>query len=342
MQFRLLLCSSLLALAATGFAQSEKTPFWGAKAPVPFDTPTDQLKHGEFTWAPQLAPEGPIEVVVSLDEQRAYAYRNGIRIGEATISSGKAGHRTPTGVFTTKLKDADHHSSLYNDAAMPYTQRLTNDGVALHAGGIPGYPESHGCVHLPSEFARLLFQASPLGMTVVIADAKSEPADVDHPAFLSPVTSKGQAEENRRLFPNETYRWQPDKSPVGPVSVLLSRYDSRVVVIRNGLEIGRSRIVVKDSQRPLGTHVYVVKAGANSADPASRPTWMGVGLVGHMDDANTKPSPDAMQRIVIPDEFRHLVLPLLVSGTTLMVTDAPILEETTGKQMAVLSSNPEE
>ena len=341
MQFRLLVCSSLLALAATGFAQTEKTPFWGAKAPVPFDTPTDQLKHGEFTWAPQLAPEGPIEVVVSLDEQRAYAYRNGIRIGEATISSGKAGHRTPTGVFTTKLKDADHHSSLYNDAAMPYTQRLTNDGVALHAGGIPGYPESHGCVHLPSEFARLLFQASPLGMTVVIADAKSEPADVDHPAFLSPITAKGQVEENRRLLPKESYRWQLDKSPAGPVSVLLSRYDNRVVVIRNGIEIGRSRIVVKDPQRPLGTHVYVVKASANSADPASRPTWTGVGLVGHMDDANTPPSPDAMQRIVIPDEFRRDLVPLLVSGTTLMVTDAPILEETTGKQMAVLSSNPE-
>jgi hypothetical protein len=128
----------------------------------------------------------------------------------------------------------------------------------------------------------------------------------------------------------------------GPASALLSRYDSRVVVIRNGLEIGRSRIVVKDPQRPLGTHVYVVKAGANSADPASRPTWTGVGLIGHMDDANTKPSPDAMQRIVMPDEFRRLVVPLLVSGTTLMVTDAPILEETTGKQMAVLSSNPEE
>ena len=341
MKFRLLVCSSLLALAATGFAQSEKTPFWGAKAPVPFDTPTDQLKHGEFTWAPQLAPEGPIEVVVSLDEQRAYAYRNGIRIGEATISSGKAGHRTPTGVFTTKLKDVNHHSSLYNDAAMPYTQRLTNDGVALHAGGIPGYPESHGCVHLPSEFARLLFQASPLGMTVVIADAKSEPADVDHPAFLSPITAKGQVEENRRLLPKESYRWQLDKSPAGPVSVLLSRYDNRVVVIRNGIEIGRSRIVVKDPQRPLGTHVYVVKASANSADPASRPTWTGVGLVGHMDDANTPPSPDAMQRIVIPDEFRRDLVPLLVSGTTLMVTDAPILEETTGRQMAVLSSNPE-
>ncbi len=342
MRLQLLACVTLAAIAAASYALPEKSPFWGAKAPVPFDTPSDQLEHGDYTWAPQLAPEGPIEVIVSLDEQRAYAYRNGILIGESTISSGKPGHKTPTGVFTTKLKDANHHSSLYNDAAMPYTQRLTSDGVALHAGGIPGYPESHGCVHLPSEFARLLFQASPLGMTVIIADHKSEPADVDHPAFLSPVTDKGQVEENRRLFANEGLRWEPQKSTFGPISVLLSRYDSRVVVIRNGIEIGRARVVVRDPQRPLGTHVLVVKVAAIPGDPNSRPTWIGIGVVGHMDDTNVPPSPDAVQRIVIPDEFRRAVVPLLVSGTTLMVTDAPILEETTGKEMTVLSSNPED
>jgi hypothetical protein len=334
-------CLALLLLSGAD-AYAEKTPFWGAKAPLPFDTPSDQLKHGEYTWAPQLAPDGPIVVLVSLDEQRAYVYRNGILIGESTISSGKPGHLTPTGVFTTKLKDADHHSSLYNDAAMPYTQRLTSDGVALHAGGIPGYPESHGCVHLPSEFARLLFQASPLGMTVVIANRKSEPADVDHPAFLSPITDKGKVEENERLFASQDFRWEPQKSPFGPISVLLSRYDSAVVVIRNGIEIGRARIVVRDPQQPLGTHVFVVKQAANPADPNSRPTWVGIGVIGHMDDSNARPSPGAVQRIVIPEQLRRTVVPLLVPGTTMMVTDAPILEETTGKELKVLSSNPEE
>lgn len=342
MSMRLLALLGLLSMSLDGLAHADKMPFWGAKAPVPFDTPSDELKHGEYTWAPQVAPDGPIEVIVSLDEQRAYAYRNGILIGESTISSGKAGHVTPTGVFTTKLKDVDHHSSLYNDASMPYTQRLTNDGVALHAGGIPGYPESHGCVHLPSEFARALFAASPLGMTVVIANQKSEPADVDHPAFLSPITDKGKLDENQRLFANQDFRWEPEKSPSGPVSVLLSRYDNRVIVIRNGVEIGRARIVVRDPQQPLGTHVLVVKSAANPGDPNSRPTWTGVGVIGHMGDANVQPSIAAVQRIVIPDKFRQDVAPLLVVGSTLMVTDAPVLEETTGKEMAVLSSNPED
>ena len=126
----------------------------------------------------------------------------------------------------------------------------------------------------------------------------------DFPVDL-PVTAKGQLEENRRLLPNETFRWEPEKSAFGPGSVLLSRYNSRVVVIRNAIEIGRSRIVVKDPQRPLGTHVYVVKAGATPGDPASRPTWVGVGVVGYLDAANTQRSADAMQRIVLPDECRR-------------------------------------
>ena len=80
--------------------------------------PTD-LKPGEYLWHPEISPTGPIVLVVSLDEQRAYVYRNGIAIGLTTISSGKAGHETPTGVFTILQKDKDHKSNLYNSAPMP-------------------------------------------------------------------------------------------------------------------------------------------------------------------------------------------------------------------------------
>ena len=102
------------------------------------------LKPGEFLWYPQIAPEGPVVLVVSLDEQRAYVYRNGIAIGMSTISSGKEGKETPPGVFTILQKNKDHRSNLYNDAPMPYMQRLTWDGIALHGGHLPGYPASHG------------------------------------------------------------------------------------------------------------------------------------------------------------------------------------------------------
>jgi lipoprotein-anchoring transpeptidase ErfK/SrfK len=107
------------------------TPFWGARESLPADTPAASLLPGQFVWAGDAAPEGPIVVVVSITEQRAFVYRNGIRIGVSTVSTGKAGHDTPTGVFTILQKDKDHHSNVYNNAAMPYTERLTWSGVAL-------------------------------------------------------------------------------------------------------------------------------------------------------------------------------------------------------------------
>src|SRR3984957_20647151 len=149
-------------------AMAESVPFWGAKASVPIDTPIAQLKKGEFLWMGEAVPTGPVVMVVSITEQRGYASCNGILIGATTVSTGSPGHQTPTGVFTVLQKHKDHRSTMYDGAPMPYMERLTWGGIALHAGGLPGYPESHGCIHLPSEFAQLLFELSTSGMTVVI------------------------------------------------------------------------------------------------------------------------------------------------------------------------------
>jgi hypothetical protein len=335
---RQLLTLGLAGILAT--AASAGTPFWGAKLASPYDTPSTQLKHGEFTWAPQLSPNGPITVLVSLDEQRAYAYRNGVQIGVATVSTGKKGHETPTGVFVTTLKDADHHSSKYNNAAMPYTQRFTSDGIALHAGGIPGYPESHGCVHLPSEFARLLFGVSPVGMTVVISDHGHSPTEEVHPPLLAPITGKGAAAENRRLFQGESFRWEPEKSAQGAISIVVSGADQRAVVLRNGIEIGRSRALIRDPGRPLGTRVLVAMDGGEAGNSIGH-RWHSVDILGHTDDLKTAPAADITQRITLPAGFSALLAPLVAPGTTLMITDAPILEQTTGRSLAVLSSHPQ-
>ena len=98
------------------------------------------LKPGEYAWHPELSPQGPVVLIVSLPEQLAYVYRNGVIIGASTVSTGKKGHETPTGVFTILQKHEDHYSNLYNNAPMPYMQRLTWTGVALHAGRLPGVP----------------------------------------------------------------------------------------------------------------------------------------------------------------------------------------------------------
>src|SRR3954451_6054545 len=120
------------------------------------------LKPGALVWRPAIAAEGPVLVYVDLGRQRATVYRNGVRIGVSTISSGKEGHETPTGVFTILEKDKDHRSKTYDDASMPWQQRLTWKGVAMHAGNLPGFPASHGCVRLPMEFAKKLFTVTPM------------------------------------------------------------------------------------------------------------------------------------------------------------------------------------
>lgn len=325
----------LILLCTIAFPTSAATPFWGAKASDAVDVAPAELELGHFVWLPQAAPAGPIVVVVGLDDQIAYAYRNGVRIGYAKVSTGKKGHETPTGVFTTLQKDKDHHSSIYNNAAMPYTQRLTWGGVALHAGGIPDYPSSHGCVHLPSEFARLLFEVSPMGMTVVVGDEAVVPADVAHPAMLEPVDPKsGVALETPRLAAHETSRWQPDLSTEGPVAMLLSRADRRLIVFRNGVEIGRAQVEVRDPDQPLGTHVFtVVESQADGT-----PRWSAVGVPGHAGEDGLPLDPAQVERIAVPDAFRANVTPLLVPGTTLMVTDAAVLPSTTGVPMTVVTN----
>ena len=147
----------------------------------------DGLAPGEFQWTPELAPSGPMVLVVSLPEQRLHVYRNGVRIGLSTISSGKPGNETPTGVFTILQKKRMHRSNLYNNAPMPFMQRLTWDGIALHAGRIPGEPASHGCVRLPLEFSEQLFEATERDMTVVIADETSYDSSVVYPGEQVPV-----------------------------------------------------------------------------------------------------------------------------------------------------------
>ena len=154
-----------------------------------------------------------MSIIISLQTQMAYAYRNGVRIGVSTVSTGKPGYETPTGLFVILQKDIDHKSNLYDDAPMPFMQRLTWDGIAMHAGNIPGYPASHGCIRLPTAFAKLLFGITKLGLTVVITDEPNAPVTVAAPAVL-------ELSENDDRTALKTYQWTPQRSPTGPVSVI--------------------------------------------------------------------------------------------------------------------------
>jgi lipoprotein-anchoring transpeptidase ErfK/SrfK len=126
------------------------------------------LKPGEFAWAPEIPTAGATTIDVSIERQLAFVYRNDQLIAVSTISSGRRNHETPTGTFRISQKREKHFSNLYNNAPMPFMQRLTNDGIALHAGALPGYRASHGCIRLPHAFARSLFGVTQLGTPVTV------------------------------------------------------------------------------------------------------------------------------------------------------------------------------
>src|SRR3546814_504020 len=146
------------------------------------------LEPGDYTWHPEASPAGEVVILVSLPRQEMNVYRGGVRIGRSSVSTGKPGHDTPTGVFPILQKKRMHHSNLYDDAPMPYMQRLTWDGVALHSDRKPGYPASHGCIRLPDGFAEQLYEVTDRrNPTVVVADrqvvggAVFAPGEFPHP-----------------------------------------------------------------------------------------------------------------------------------------------------------------
>ena len=161
---------TVIALAMC-FASAQSLAAKPAAPPASIEERVDNLEPGHWVWRPKLAPEGEIEIVVSLPLQRAYVYRGGVLIGITTVSTGRAGNETPVGTFNILQKRREHYSNLYDNAPMPFMQRLTWDGVALHSGQIPGYPASHGCVRLPDGFARRLFEATSVGASVHVVDS---------------------------------------------------------------------------------------------------------------------------------------------------------------------------
>jgi len=145
-------------------------------------TPTEQpaiprLKAGQSIWfeTPELIKASidaaaPVQVVIAIRQQQALVYRGDRLVGVSTVSTGAPGYETPLGTFTILEKKVFHRSNLYSNAPMPHMQRLTWGGVALHAGQLPGYPASHGCIRLPSGFARQLFDLTAMGGTVLVVD----------------------------------------------------------------------------------------------------------------------------------------------------------------------------
>ncbi len=145
-----------------------------------------RLKDPERTKKEQSAPTppGPHLLIVSLKSQHATLYSNGAPVARTPISSGTASHPTPTGVFSVIQKNRHHRSNIYSGAPMPYMQRLTWSGIALHQGQLPGYPASHGCIRLPESFANFLWRTTKLGARVIVTRDDITPSEISHAALF--------------------------------------------------------------------------------------------------------------------------------------------------------------
>jgi hypothetical protein len=304
-------------------------PVWGqgAKTSSVAEANIDKLKPGEFIWAPQLAPQGPTTVLVSLSAQRAYVYRNGVRIGASTISSGKKGHKTPTGVFTILQKREEHYSNKYNNAPMPYMQRLTWDGVALHAGNLPGYAASHGCVRLPLAFSKALFKETSLGMTVIVTDDRPSPRTILDPG----LSASPGSDHHLRLASGQDFRWHPEKSPSGPVTILVSFADQRILVLRKGKIIGRAKVEI-----PPGLFNGTEALQMEGRDAVGNPKWLYIGIPGHEASRGKPLGRNVIEQVRVPPEFLANVRGILSPGVTMMVTDDSFASSNEGKSAKVL------
>jgi lipoprotein-anchoring transpeptidase ErfK/SrfK len=133
---------------------------------------------------PAPAPKGPLQIIISIADQKISVYSGDVLLARSAISTGVPGHPTPKGVFTVIQKQRWHRSNLYSAAPMPFMQRITWSGVALHAGFLPGYPASHGCIRLTEDFAVRLWQLTKLGNRVIIAANDVAPIEISHPQLF--------------------------------------------------------------------------------------------------------------------------------------------------------------
>jgi lipoprotein-anchoring transpeptidase ErfK/SrfK len=334
---RLTLISLVLSALSAGPGLAMDKPAAHTKG-TPTQKATGPLLPGEYWWAPQVSPSGPVVVLVSIPLQVMHVYRNGILVGRSSISSGSRGRTTPTGVFTILEKRTRHYSSKYNNAPMPHMQRLTWSGICMHSGQLPGYPASHGCIRMPYDFSKLLFSLTERGGTVVIGDTiKPQQLFAGNPGLL--LAPRDLKPEMLVPLAENSYEWQPERSTTGPISVMVSSADRMLYVYRNGIPIGRAAVSIKGSS-PLGGTVFCMLDG--EADSPSRwvpfrraRNWMAV-------DSSTDPRRSAgleelRRRISVNPEFASHLYDQLTPGSTIVVTDEPGIRQQI-RDLAILTN----
>jgi hypothetical protein len=224
---------------------------------------------------PNELPAGPLHIIVSIGKQRAELYSNGEPILKIPVSTGTAEHPTPTGVFSILQKNTWHESNIYSAAPMPFMQRITWSGVALHEGVLPGYPASHGCIRMPHSFATWLFGFTDLGVRVIVTNDEPKMEDISHPLLFTSKTVSGPGDDRTSQESGNVYRASvstsvprklasidadagnpQDAARINTIAVFISKKEGRLFVRRNFAPLFDAPVRFENRQRPIGTHVF--------------------------------------------------------------------------------------
>ena len=226
---------------------------------------------------PSRMPDGPINIIISIGSQRLWVYDRRGLLETSIVSTGVAGFPTPTGVFAILDKEVTHYSNIYGGASMPYMQRLTMSGVALHSGVTTGRPASHGCIRLPHAFAIKLFRLTSLGARVIIAPNEPAPVDIEHANLFArkpapPVAAEAvdtsragvvaaassfdlqKATGDARV--GKITAWRAGVLQAMPISVFVSKAAGKVFVRHGFRTLFEAPATIRNSEQPLGTHVF--------------------------------------------------------------------------------------
>jgi hypothetical protein len=283
--------------------------WWGDHAPLRHN---HQHRHAKPESAkenqPQETPKGPLQIIISIADQRVSLYDNGSLVARSSVSTGVRRHPTPLGVFSVIEKERWHRSNIYGGAPMPYMQRITWSGIALHAGELPGYPASHGCIRLTNDFAIRLWHLTKRGARVIIARQDVVPVEItnQHLFVSKPKTAFGPPESptiavadnsnktvtatQTPLMSNVDMQVNADSQASGsapsgaapqkivPISVFVSRKLSRLYVRQGFKPLFDVPVEIQNPEEPLGTHVFTVMESENEG---SAVRWNVVSIPEH-------------------------------------------------------------
>ncbi|MDH7805919.1 MULTISPECIES: L,D-transpeptidase family protein [unclassified Rhizobium] len=217
---------------------------------------------------PALAADNKsLQIVVSKSDQSLALYENGEIVATSKVSTGKAGHETPSGIFSILEKRKYHESNIYSAAPMPFMQRLTWSGIALHEGKVPNYPASHGCVRLPSKFAQSLFGETRYGVHVIITDRPVSLRSVQHPTLFEP---RDDADDGKLLLSDVELRPATFDAALGTVEVAVNEKTQAIKPMAKGKEPSPLRILITrrgEREKVMDIQAVLTRLGFDAGAP---------------------------------------------------------------------------